>query len=252
MFSERRQEGHRPVSLLTYRIHRILNHFFGDRNAPIALPVLSGPGRGMWLRRSDNLEEIRSMKHVHTSRGSKALAEICQPGWTIWDCTASEGISTVLFSRFVGVDGFVVSFEPNRTHFLRTYDNATLNGCNNILFMFASVGLPTPKATFKPPVCARQLSLDEAYQDGEVPIPHLVRLDLQGASLTALAHAERLVREQRPLFVLEADSAEGFAAIREFTEKYGYAMQSLEDGAFHTDPSQISGSILCSPLPQKA
>ncbi len=249
MFNERSTQG-RSVSFLRVGFYRILNQLFGDSQSPIALPVLSGPGRGMWLRRSDDLGDRMSMKHVHTSRSSKALAEICQPGWTVWDCASSEGVSTVLFSRFVGVDGFVVSFEPNRSHFLRTYDNATLNGCNNILFLFASVGVPTQKTAFKPPVCARQLSLDEAYQDGEIPIPHLIRLDLTGNSVSALCFAERLVREQRPLLVVETDSAEGLTAMREFSAKFGYAMQSLEDGAFHTDPAEIKGAILCSPLPQ--
>jgi len=249
MVGGRSQLKHRSVSLVRVGVHRILNQLFGDRNSPVALPVLTGPGRGMWLRTSD-LGEAMSMNQVHTSRASKALSEICQVGWTVWDCTSSEGISTVLFSRFVGVDGFVVSFETNRSHFLQIYDNATLNGCNNILFLFATVGMPAAKTRFKPPVCARQLSLDEAYQDGEVPIPHLIRLVLNGASVTALSHAERLFREQRPILVVDANSNEGYTALKDFTAKFEYAMQSLEDGAFHTDPSKISGSILCSPLPQ--
>jgi hypothetical protein len=221
---------------------------FAGGSRPMALPILSGPARGLWFRQNAMLGDTSMQTNVNDTL--KALSLICQKGWTIWDCGTSEGVSTVLFSKFVGIDGLVVCFEPKRDAFLQTYDNATLNGCNNILFHFATVGQPAPKHAFLPPVCARQLSLDEAYEDGEIPIPHLVRLDLEKTGTSVLTHGSRLIREQRPLIVINRYEKKDRQTIIDFSQRNGYSLQSLEDGKSWNEAAELEGPVLCSPVAQ--
>lgn len=221
----------------------------GDRG-PVAVPVFTGPARGLWFRQ--NQTGVQPMQTSHSTEDLRALSVICQKGWTVWDCGSTEGLSTVLFSKFVGIDGLVVCFEPKREYFMRAYDNASLNGCNNILFHFATVGEPAPKDVFKPPVCARQLSLDEAYEDGEIPIPHLIRLDLTPGGMNVLSFGQKLIREQRPLFIVNQYGPTDREFLMDFARNHGYTLQSLDTGTVFKGASDIQGAVLCSPMPVAA
>ncbi len=231
-------------------VYRLVSNFFGIDQSALAVPVLAGPGRGLWFRQepTSSGEPSKDTRVFVSSPRTENLAKQIPRGWTIWDCSGEAGVSTILFSRFVGQEGLVVAFEPERRNFMRTYDNATLNGCNNIFFLFASIGEPMPKKSFMPPVCARQFSLDEAYQDGEIPIPQLIRLDLSGTTESALQHCRQLVSEQRPLIVIDKYKKESEKTLRAFAAEYRYTIQSLESGeSFDSASSAFTGSLLLRP-----
>lgn len=227
-------------------IYRISATLFGIRETAMAVPVLAGPARGLWLRTETAGAEVsQNQKVLATSKRTTHLSQYVQRGWTVWDCSGEAGISTILFAKFVGQEGLVVAFEPERNHFMRTYDNATLNGCNNIFFLFAAIGEPAPKKAFAPPICARQLSLDEAYQDGEIPIPQLVRLDLAGPGESALHHCRQLVSEQRPFIVVDKYRPESERAIKSFAAEYRYDICSLDTNQLVE--GEITGSVILRP-----
>ena len=233
---------------MTFResIYRITASLFGIRETAMAVPVLAGPARGLWLRtEAAGTESSQSQKVLATSKRTTHLSQYVQRGWTVWDCSGEAGISTILFAKFVGQEGLVVAFEPERKHFMRTYDNATLNGCNNIFFLFAAIGEPAPKKAFAPPVCARQLSLDEAYQDGEIPIPQLIRLDLTGTGESSLNHCRQLISEQRPYVVVDKYSPKSEQTLRAFAAEYRYDICSLDTN--QPVEGELTGSLILRP-----
>lgn len=230
---------------------RVTASIFGVRESAMAVPVLAGPGRGLWLRETGEAStETGISRQFASSKRTFHLAQFVKPGWTVWDCGGEAGVSTILFSKFVGQEGLVVAFEPERKNFMRTYDNATLNACNNIFFLFASIGEPAPKRSFAPPVCARQMSLDEAYQDGEIPIPQLVRLDLVSSGESALQHCRQLVSEQRPILVIDKYAADTEKGLRAFAAEYRYEIQSLDTGVA-LEGGKLEGSLLLQPAEKK-
>lgn len=231
-------------------IYRITATLFGVRETAMAVPVLAGPARGLWIRtEATGMESTQTQKVIATSKRTTHLSQYVQRGWTVWDCSGEAGISTILFAKFVGQEGLVVAFEPERKSFMKTYDNATLNGCNNIFFLFASIGEPAPKKAFAPPVCARQLSLDESYQDGEIPIPQLVRLDLTGAGESALNHCRQLVSEQRPFIVVDKYQSNSEQRLRAFAAEYRYEICSLDTN--QPVEGELTGSLILRPTEKR-
>ena len=242
----------RSLSVIREGFYRLLAQVLREKQSEVALPVLSGPARGLWLRRDlkeTATTEIQSTPSAWSSANvrTERLAVLCQRGWTVWDCGSETGLSTIYFARFIGEDGMVVSFEPSRPNFMRTFDNATLNGCHNILFLFAGVGAPCPKKAFLPPICARQMSLDEAYQDDEIPVPQLVRIDLTGNGANALNFVSRLVREQKPLFIVDHFDAQGLNGLQTFAAEQAYELRNLETDKPFESGAVITGSVLAVP-----
>jgi Methyltransferase FkbM domain len=83
----------------------------------------------------------------------------------------------------------------------------------------------------------RGLSLDQAYENPNVPKPDLVKLDIEGAELLALPHAEKLTSEVRPLIILELHNPECDAAAWEFAGRANYTLESLDTGQLRTKQS---------------
>lgn len=193
----------------------------GNRPGSMALPFLTGPARGLWFREQSEQATLHS--------GWNSISKLCREGWTVWDCGGHEGLSTLLYSRFVGQDGLVVSFEPKRDRFIATYENATLNGCNNILFLFSELGATAAPKSFGPPVAARKISLDEAYADEEIPIPQVIQLELGANARDVLGGGRRLFHEKRPILVVHRYSTEALKHAVEFAERHNYSFRTLED-----------------------
>jgi FkbM family methyltransferase len=127
----------------------IFTRFFGDRRGLVLFPVLSGPAQGLRFR-FDLLTrmEVGQLLGTYEKKEMALAAEICQPGWTVWDCGIDMGYYTALFARLVGPHGRVIAIDADPRSLTRARDHVALNRFSNAQFIHSAIGAPLGQAEF--------------------------------------------------------------------------------------------------------
>jgi len=213
------------------------------------------------------------------------IRNFLKPGMVFWDVGAHIGEYSLLAARQVGREGKVEAMEPQPAirHFLKT--NVDLNGFHNIRVHGYAASAQRGEATL---VLSEELSMAHltngsnsnrgagsrpASKEVRVPtisldaflnftsaVPHLVKVDVEGAEKLVLSGANSLLSikdESAPVWVMEYSpsncSANGYSAaslLETFTAK-GYRLYTLQpDGRLLplSSPilSQKSGNFVAS------
>jgi len=262
--------------LIKRALFRALTAIAGDSNGRVALPVLSGPARGLRFK-LDLLQRMESAyaKGTYDKRILARLRTLCRPGWVAWDCGTYLGFYTVFLSRLVGPAGRVVAIEPDSRNMARTRENAGLNSCNNVTFLNAAIGGAVGRVEFirtnntnshlpgmyvgastseysrivqeEEHTQVECFTLDSLLSLRGLPAPNLIKLDIEGAERDALGHAARMAADCQPLIVLELHNPECDAKAWEFARKSDYLLQNLETDTRPATRSEVFGTLLCTP-----
>ena len=151
------------------------------------------------------------------------FAQIVQPGSVVVEVGANIGSHTIPLSRLVGRDGQVHAFEPQRIVFQTLCANLALNHCANVFASQAGVGAASG-SILVPAIDPRTrfnfggLSLADA-RGGEpvplvtidsldLPICHLLKVDVEGMECEVLAGAGKTIDLYRPVMFVENDREE--------------------------------------------
>lgn len=188
-------------------------------------------GRNLYLRTRFEEGELR------------LVARLLGGGMTVLDVGAHQGLYSLLAAGAVGPDGLVVAFEPSPRERERLLANLALNRCANVRVETSAVGGEEGQATLH--VCLgretgcnslRPPSVDEPTAPVPVPLTtldgylartgiarvDLVKLDVEGAELDAIAGARLLLtRPPRPVVLCELADAR--------TRAWGYAAREVYD-----------------------
>jgi len=279
--SDHTEFGQEPYGQILKRrikqnVFRSITKVMGNANGKVVLPTLTGPARG--LRFSLDLNAFAEPPYFYGTyelNEAKAIARICRVGWTVWDCGIYLGYYTNLFARLVGQTGRVVAFEPDPRNIQRTTTNLGLNGFHNVQFVRAAIGAPAQEIDFvissntnshirgayigtdcadyatreqiDETIQIRSLSLDEAFEDSEIPNPDLIKLDIEGSELAALQYVEKITAELRPIIILELHNPECDAAAWDFSQRARYTLESLDTGKTFRSHAEVGGTVLCLP-----
>ncbi|MBU6231439.1 MAG: FkbM family methyltransferase [Patescibacteria group bacterium] len=134
----------------------------------------------------------------------------------------------------------VIAFEPSPETFVFLAKNVSLNGRSNIDARNKGLGASIGKASLAPlsdGLATSQTidtehggSIDVTTLDSEVSRADLVKLDIEGMEAEALDGAARLIKESRPVFVIEIfpsamkKHGRSPAEIQRFLRKRGYGI----------------------------
>jgi FkbM family methyltransferase len=267
----------RPLrSSLQRLVYSTATRFFGDAQGYVQLPVLSGPARGLFFRfKLNSNSEGSILAGTYERAVARRLAQICQPGWTVWDCGTFIGYYTLMLARIVGKQGSVVAFEPDPVNFQRTGDNARINGLENVTVVELAIGGPVGELEFvsthdqtshlsgtyvgdpqlkgtelpsqQTLIKVRCVSLNDLLRRYPSSLPHFIKLDLEGAESDALVHADELIQACRPILAVELHNPQCDEAMWKFCEKHRYSLVSLNHGGEITQRSQTGGIVLATP-----
>jgi FkbM family methyltransferase len=181
----------------------------------------------------------------------EALAQLIEPGQTVYDVGANIGFFTILCSRLVGPSGKVYAFEPIPENLLTLRRNIALNKLTNVVVVEQALSASTGTAQmFVSPwsafhslnvdgaskrenhgpdggeITVETITLDEfALQQG-VLAPDLVKLDVEGAELLVLEGMRETLRTVRPLLLVEIhDTKDDYS---EFLDSIDYSVRVID------------------------
>jgi len=90
-------------------------------------------------------------------------------------------------------------------------------------------------------------TLDDAWRKFDLRRPDLIKIDIEGAELHALAATTELAREVRPLIMLELHNPECDRAAWDWAQQSGYLLESLDTGQLIDRAELVQGTLLCRP-----
>ena len=220
-----------------------------------------GPARG--LRRQGGMGWLPGVvPRSHEWSAEEAFLESLDwTGLNVYDVGGDQGIFTLFFANRVGARGQVVVFEPNPRSCARIERNISLNNFDNVRLMPFGLGdthamLPFIFPAFEPargsasPEIARQIegepravvldveiyALDQARIENDLPIPHFIKMDVEGMEHAALRGMAETLRRYQPRLSIEMHGATmeqkeaNARSVVMFLETVGYRMRHVESG----------------------
>lgn len=183
----------------------------------------------------------------------EAIDDMLSPGDVFYDIGANLGFFSLVAARKVGPTGRVYAFEPvprNADAIRRTVARNKLDSlsvlpvaagarsCRSDLWLTEHVGGASLASASAPPDRLRKIeveviALDDWIEQARLKAPDLIKIDVEGAELDALAGLERILSRQRPALLCELDDEtrhglrEKETALCEFLTGLGYRIEYL-------------------------
>ena len=139
-----------------------------------------------------------------------ALTRQVKPGMTVVDVGGNLGLYTVLFSRLVGPEGRVFTFEPDPDLFAQLQQNCSRNGCANVQGFNLAVGSQHDHLNLQKLITntgdnhlskdgakffRRTIPVEVVALDEFLPVrnPDLIKIDVQGWEFEVLKGMDKLL-----------------------------------------------------------
>ena len=250
----------RALTRLPPRARRSLSRIAGDRDVMVTgTPPMSGAIlRGLPAEHIQAWEMVRGVVEVPVQ---EAFRRHVGPGTVVWDVGANVGYFSLLAAR---LGGHVHAFEPVPESAARLRGNVAANGLEDRVEVHeAAVGATAGRQPF---LVVRDASWSHLADRGrhkatreerdvevvrlddlDLPPPDLVKIDVEGSEVAVLDGAARVLREHRPVLVVELHETNDEVCDR--LEAAGYALENLdgpvpprEAGPIHVLARQARGS----------
>lgn len=182
--------------------------------------VKVGLGRGIRL-------EVDADAPLHKYIGTaeielrRWIRRFAQPGAVCLDVGSYDAHIALILTRMTSAP--VWSFEFKTDRLARMHRNLKLNpaisGRVHIIQSFISnqnIGGPEPVD-----------SLDKLVEDGRIPVPDFIKMDVEGAELEALHGALRLLRERKPHMLVETHTRQLGTECMTLLASAGYAPKEI-------------------------
>ena len=160
--------------------------------------VLRGPARGLRVYTNPVAGGTRIVLGLYERALMKWLQRVVKPGDVVLDIGSADGHEALISSRLVGSGGRVFAFEPDEQALLALSRNLEANPAvaANIRVMPYMVG-----SVHDPD--GGTVSVDGLIADGTIPIPTIVKMDVEGGECEVLKGMSRLCETHCPAMFVE-------------------------------------------------
>jgi FkbM family methyltransferase len=245
-----------PVKKALYKMGPLARLIRGSLNkaAPVGLSEVSiaaGDLAGMRML-LDMQDEKDIWLATYEPEMQKALRDLLKPGMTVYDVGANVGYVSLLLAKNVGQNGRVFSFEALPSNVKRLTHNIELNGMQQRIsinhfavtaksgevkfFVHASNGMGKAAGSagrnekYVDEISVPGISLDEFVYDRGHAAPQAVKMDIEGGEVMALPGMVRVLKEARPIMLMELHGPESARAAWETLTSAGYTLCEMKPG----------------------
>ncbi|MCK4665630.1 FkbM family methyltransferase [Candidatus Dependentiae bacterium] len=167
---------------------------------------------------------------------------ILKKGDIFFDIGAHVGFFSVLASRIIGNDGKVFAFEPyprnicylkehiniNHLKNIQVYEDAVMDKVGEMYFQIdtdraKAQGKVADSGDFK----IKTVSLDSLYQEGKIPLPNSMKIDVEGGEVLVIKGAISILKEAKPIIILSTHGEEVHKKSLTLLKELGYSFKSL-------------------------
>jgi FkbM family methyltransferase len=199
--------------------------------------IRNGPARGMKWIAGSSLHGC--WLGTYELPKQKLLESLVRPGMTVYDIGAQAGYYTLCFSRLVGDNGRVFAFEPFADNIRNLLEHVRMNGLRNVRIVQAAVAGCTGLQGFSADrgACQNTLADEEnalivptvSLDSVSLPLPDLIKMDIEGGESEALRGSRRILSERRPILLIALHSSEHGGFCTGFLRSLGYKVLSLSE-----------------------
>jgi FkbM family methyltransferase len=175
-----------------------------------------------------------------------AMVAMVARGDTVYDVGANVGFFTLLASRLVGAAGRVYAFEPIPETAWMLRRHVEMNHAENVQVVEAAVSDEAGELRFiangskstrsaSGTVVVRAVVIDEMYRRGDIGLPSLVKMDVEGWESAALRGMRGVLAAAHPKLLIEFHGArhegpDDDSMSRAMLHELGYRIRRLECG----------------------
>jgi Methyltransferase FkbM domain len=192
--------------------------------------ILRGPGRGIRMYLNPALAGVRVIVGRYEPPLMRWMKRTIRPGNVVFDIGSNDGHEALIAAKLVGPTGRVFAFEPLdevRALLHRNVDaNPELAPRITILpFMVGKTHDPANGI-----VC-----LDALLREGTVPMPDVIKMDVEGAECDVLEGMKEIAARRCPQSFVECHVGKHIEeAVRAYFLRYGMNMARSETSFFET------------------
>lgn len=170
----------------------------------------------------------------------KFFEKIFKKDWVVFDIGAHVGFYSLLSAELAGEEGKVFSFEPLTINYEYLKKHIEINNYRNITpfnvavsdrdgFAFFSEGenTSTGHLTSNGEIKVRTIAIDDWVNDRKLPIPDILKIDVEGAELAVLKGAVNLLNGHHPVVFLSTHGSEIHKNCCDFLLALGYKLEPL-------------------------
>jgi FkbM family methyltransferase len=160
-----------------------------------------------------------------------------------YEVGAHTGFFALIASRFVGAHGKIVAFEPDPDNLVTLKANIARNGIAQVTVVEAAVWSSRREVTFERAlgesnrtqghilnepnsrlerITVNAVRLDDLIFEEGYPVPHLMKMDVEGAEWDALQGAFRVLSEIKPKLLCEVHDPAQMDQIQGYLRQFGY------------------------------
>jgi FkbM family methyltransferase len=155
-----------------------------------------------------------------------ATKNLVDPGDIVYDIGANIGFMTLLFAKRSGPKGHVYAFEALPTNIDRLLHNVKINGYQDRVTVIQAavldqsgeaelligpstgMGKVTGSAgrssvEYQESIRVEGLSIDDFVENSGIPLPNIIKIDIEGGEILALPGMINLLKEHHPVLVIE-------------------------------------------------
>ena len=236
------------MSMLRSAARRTLRILTG----PFNFTILSGINRGRHWRVKAGT--IRCWFGTYEHDEAALIAALIPAGAVVFDVGAHAGYYTLAASRLVGEAGRVVAFEPDPVNLRYLREHVRANRADNVAIVPQPVGDVHDgivsfvqnvehryESTMSGPGSGagsgagaggedmKMVTLDRVI-DGGLPVPDIVKMDIESAESRAIAGCPTLVARRQTSWLISTHGAENVLNLVPLFQKAGYAVHDVKDG----------------------
>lgn len=179
----------------------------------------------------------------------ESAKRLIKPGMVVYDVGANIGYISLIAARLAGDRGKVFAFEALPANMERLKKNIEINHLNGhvnpiqtavldksgeaVFLAHSSGAMGKVKGSagreeqYSTEIRIPAVALDDfVYQRGH-PVPQLVKIDIEGGEGLALKGMDRLIEEDRPIFLIELHGQEAARQVWECLTSHHYSIRQM-------------------------